>query len=314
MFQILRQKFGKLDAIEITNDVQNINLQVIHGFGAIINKFTIKNSPFSFISGYEDFNDLIEQHPYYSRSAKLFPFSNRLENGRYSYQSNNYTLPSNFPWSEHAVHGLLYNQPFDIINSHATEQSASITLRYSTHHLHSGYPFAFQIDITYRIDLQCVLSCTTKITNLDNRPLPFGDACHPYFSLGCKLEKTTLTMPSCQKLQQIDGLPNGHSHLFTDFAQPCSLAERPLDDCFEFETIYPIQLSFERMDKVAKLTFTQDASYRFIQLYTPSSESSLAIEPMTCPANAFNNQIGLLFLTPGESSTFHWQCQAQYTP
>lgn len=313
MFQIVNRKFGKLDAIEITNKIQGIDVQIIHSFGALVNKFSIKNSPFSFISGYKDFNDLIDQHPFYSRSAKLFPFPNRLENGHYSYQSIDYTLPANFPWSEHAIHGLLYNQPFDIIASEATEQSASITLRYSTDSLHHGYPFAFQIDVTYLVNLHGVLSCTTNITNLDARPLPFGDACHPYFSLGCALEETTITMPSCKQLEQVDDLPTGQSHLFSDFSQPCSLAQRPLNHCFEFDTLEPIQLSFERVDKKAKLTFTQDASYRFVQLYTPPSEPSLAIEPMTCPANAFNNQMGLLLLAPKESASFHWQCQAQYT-
>lgn len=314
MFQIFRQKFGKLDATEIINKTQGIDVQIIHSFGALVNKFSIKNSPFSFISGYKDYNDLIDQHPFYSRSAKLFPFPNRLENGSYSYQLIDYTLPPNFPWSEHAIHGLLYNQPFDIIDSEATEQSASITLRFSTDSLHHGYPFAFQIDVTYLVDLHGVLSCTTKITNLDDRPLPFGDACHPYFSLGCALQETTLTMPSCKQLQQTDDLPNGQTHPFTDFVEPSSLSQYELNHCFEFEGSAPIQLSFERMDKRAKLTFTQDASYPFIQLYTPPSEASLAIEPMTCPANAFNNKIGLLHLAPGESSSFHWQCQAQYTP
>ncbi|MEZ9598574.1 aldose 1-epimerase, partial [Vibrio sp. 10N.286.46.A8] len=40
----------------------------------------------------------------------------------------------------------------------------------------------------------------------------------------------------------------------------------------------------------------------------------IAIEPMTCPADAFNNQIGLLTLSPNQSQTFTWQCQANYQP
>ena len=37
----------------------------------------------------ENSDELINQNPFYSRSAKLFPFPNRLNNGRY--QFNNQT-------------------------------------------------------------------------------------------------------------------------------------------------------------------------------------------------------------------------------
>jgi len=314
MFQINKQKFGQLDAIEISHLTQGIELQIIHTFGALINKFVVNNSPFSFISGYKDFDDLVEQHPFFSRSAKLFPFPNRLDKGQYSYQSIDYQLPANFPWSEHAVHGLLYNQPFEMISSQATDEFATITLRFSTDALHTGYPFAFQIDITYLINLNGELSCTTSITNFDQRPLPFGDACHPYFSLDCPLKDTRLSMPSCQKLALIDDLPSGESHDFSDFETPHSLINTTLNDCFEFTHNEPVTLLFERADHSAKLTFSQEAGYRFLQLYTPPSEASLAMEPMTCPSNAFNNHIGLLFLDSGESTNFTWQCQPQYTP
>lgn len=313
MFQINQEKFGELDTIEIVNNAQGIEVQIIHTFGALINKLSVNNSPFSFISGYKDFNNLVEQHPFYSRSAKLFPFPNRLEKGSYSYLSTDYTLPANFCWSEHAIHGLLYNQPFEIISTQATQESATVSLRFSTQSLHSGYPFAFQINITYMIDLHAALSCITTVTNLDKRPLPFGDAWHPYFSLGCSLEDTLLTMPACKKLQQKDDLPNGHSQVFTEFIKPSSLSQHNLNDCFEFDTTEPIELLLERADHSAKLKYNQDPSYRFMQLYMPPSESSLAIEPMTCPANSLNNHIGLLLLPSQQSLSFRWQCQAQYT-
>ena len=35
--------------------------------------------------------------------------------------------------------------------------------------------------------------------------------------------------------------------------------------------------------------------------YIPPDRSSIALEPMTCKANAFNNGDGLITLAPGES-------------
>ncbi len=313
MFHINKERLGKLDAIEIKNDALGIEVQIIHSFGALINKLSVNHSPFSFISGYKDYNDLIDQHPFFSRSAKLFPFPNRLEQGRYSYLGTDYQLPANFPWSEHAVHGLLYNQAFDVISTQVNDDSAGVTLRFSTESLHSGYPFAFQIDITYLIDLRGVLSCSTTVTNLDSVALPFGDAWHPYFTLGCPLEDTLITMPQCHQLELVEDFPTGQSHVFDEFAKPMSLAHQTLNHCFEFNSKEPVRLLLERHDQSAILEYQQDPSYRFMQLYTPPSEPSLAIEPMTCPTDAFNNQIGLLTLPPNQSSTFHWQCHAKYT-
>ncbi len=112
MFRIEKEKFGELDSININNKEEGIEIQIITQFGSIINKYIVNHSPFSFISGYKSYQELIETNPFFSRSAKLFPFPNRLDKGRYSYRSHSFQLPANFPWSDNAVHGLLYNQPF----------------------------------------------------------------------------------------------------------------------------------------------------------------------------------------------------------
>ena len=43
----------------------------------------------------------------------------------------------------------------------------------------------------------------------------------------------------------------------------------------------------------------------YLQLYTPVDRNSIAIEPMSCIANAFNNGIGLKELGPGRQ--FNWE-------
>ena len=44
-------------------------------------------------------------------------------------------------------------------------------------------------------------------------------------------------------------------------------------------------------------------AYRYLQVYTPPGRESIAIEPMTCAPNAFNNGMGLIRLDPGEAFT-----------
>jgi aldose 1-epimerase len=61
----------------------------------------------------------------------------------------------------------------------------------------------------------------------------------------------------------------------------------------------------------AGLTLWVDESYRYLQLFTGDplpdvSRRSLAIEPMTCPPNAFRTGEDLIRLEPGASVTSAW--------
>ncbi|GMQ46808.1 aldose 1-epimerase [Vibrio sp. 10N] len=312
MFKITQDNFGHFGSLQIKNSKRGILLEIIQDFGAIINKLIINNSPFSFIQGYQSAEELTKTHPFFSRSAKLFPFPNRLENGQYQFQQQTFALPANFPWSQDAVHGLLYNQPFSILHTDANVDYAEVTLRYNTEHLCAGFPHSFLLDVIYRIDSDGVLTCTTEITNTGVNSLPYGDAWHPYFSLGCERDQVKLTMPSSQELVSESGLPTGSFKPFDQFTKGAWLGDAELNHCFQFELSRPIALSLERADQRASIRYQQDASYPFIQLYTPNSESTLAIEPMTCPANAFNNHIGLKELCPNQLERFTWQCQVSY--
>jgi aldose 1-epimerase len=50
--------------------------------------------------------------------------------------------------------------------------------------------------------------------------------------------------------------------------------------------------------------------FGYIQVFTPRDypgrELTVAIEPMTCPANAFNSGEALRWLAPGESFEASW--------
>ncbi|EHY9857435.1 aldose 1-epimerase [Vibrio parahaemolyticus] len=312
MFKIKKSLFGQYESINIYNADKSTYLQIINGFGGIVNHFQVGNSPFSFIQGYANAEELTTKNPFFSRSAKLFPFPNRLNQGRYSYQGNEFQLAANFSWSEHAVHGLLYNQPLSLVDQHAEENFASVTLRFETDHLDEGYPFAFALDITYRVDASGQLSFTTKVHNTGTQTMPLGDAWHPYFNLGTSLDMCELSMSLNSALEQIDDLPTGNKEHHDRFDVPTSLQGIVLNNCFEFDNASSNHITLSRQDGMAKVEVEMDASYRFVQFYIPNSESTLAIEPMTCPADAFNNQMGLIHLEPAQQQVFTWHCTAQY--
>lgn len=313
MFKININDHEGMEVINIANAQFGIELDIIASFGAIINRFVVSNSPFSFIAGYRDHQDLLDTHPFFSRSAKLFPFPNRLASGRYQFAGQSYQLAANFPWSEHAVHGLLYNQPFHIKVTDANVEQASVTLSFVSSQLDNpGYPFPFTLEVEFVINTSGKLTCRTSITNTGASDLPFGDAWHPYFSLGVERSELLLNMSPCHEWLHEQDLPTGEKRPFDQFTQAISIEGHELNHCFEFDSSSDAKLTLSRTDDKACLHFAQDAHYPFIQLYTPASESSIAVEPMTCPANVFNNGFGLLVLKPGKTQTLEWHCQAIY--
>ena len=55
------------------------------------------------------------------------------------------------------------------------------------------------------------------------------------------------------------------------------------------------------------MIYWQEADkFPYVQLFTPPSRKSLAIEPMTCNIDAFNNKEGLWYLEIGEKRTMEF--------
>ena len=64
-------------------------------------------------------------------------------------------------------------------------------------------------------------------------------------------------------------------------------------------------------DGDAAVTLWVDESYGYLMLFTGDTRPdvnrrSLAVEPMTCPPNAFRTGDSLIRLEPGESATAAW--------
>ena len=49
----------------------------------------------------------------------------------------------------------------------------------------------------------------------------------------------------------------------------------------------------------------------YLQVFTPPNRKSVAIEPMSCPGNAFNSGLGLQYLSPGD--TRHWIVKLKFS-
>src|SRR5262249_48691167 len=73
-----------------------------------------------------------ETNPVPTRSGIpiLFPFPNRIRDGRFSWAGREYQLPGNDPIKKNAIHGFACRRPWRVKNSNAKDDLATLTAEF----------------------------------------------------------------------------------------------------------------------------------------------------------------------------------------
>ncbi len=264
-----------------------------------------KELNYSILDGAKNYSELIKNEWY--KGAKLVPFPNRIRDGRYSFNRKSYKLPINFQSQKHAIHGLLYNQKFTVKDRTVSKKSSSILLEHLSLGRTDGYPFKFKVHIKYTLSSDGFES-NTVIKNEHSAKIPIGDGWHPYFRLKGSLADMLLRIPSTRQIE-VDSrtIPTGEIRPFEKFSSLSKIADEEIDSGFQLRKrngLAETELVDQEHD--LKLTVWQETGemkYNYVQIFIPPSRKSIAIEPMTCNINAFNNGEGLIILNP--KSTFN---------
>ena len=231
-------------------------------------------------------------------SSILFPFVNRIKDGKYSFNNLKYKLNCNEVDKNNALHGLVYNKTFVYKKKALTLNDAAVTLQYKDTGKHQGFPFKFDIELTYTLNKKGII-VSVNITNKDKKIFPFSLGWHPYFQ-SKNLENSRLNFSGKKKYvfdkqQIISGTTDLNIEL------PFQLKAVKLDDCYLLKTN---EIDFSTPEYHFKITSTSKEN--FLQLYTPKTCNVIAIEPMTGIADNFNNKIGLQTLQPNETYNIKW--------
>lgn len=249
-----------------------------------------------------------------ARGAPLIPWPNRLADGRYGFEGENYQVALSEPEKHNAIHGLLRWQPWHALR-HARTQVAMATTLFPT----PGYPFHLEIEIDYRLDDEG-LTVTTTATNVGGRPCPFGAGQHPYLSPGSGLiDECTLTLSAATRIltdeqRQLPVGREGVEGTAYDFREPRLLGPQKLDFPFTDLSRDADGRAWARLrgtDGHSAELWT-DERYSIIELYTGDTlapdrqRRGLGAEPMSCPPNAFQSGESLVRIEPGQSHTMSW--------
>jgi aldose 1-epimerase len=246
------------------------------------------------------------------RGQVLLPWPNRLEDGTYEFDGRVHQLPLNEPEQRNALHGLARWSAWTL-----DEREPDRVVVEHLLHPQPGYPFSLAVRIEYALS-DGGLSVTTTATNVGPDACPYGCGAHPYLTLGtATVDSLILTAPGRQVLRANErGIPTGQAAVEGteyDFTQPRAVGSTRLDHCFtdlsRSEGVARVEL--RAPEGTAGLTLWMDETYRYLMLFTGDpfpdvNRRSLAVEPMTCPPNAFRTGDDLIRLEPGSSFTSRW--------
>jgi galactose mutarotase-like enzyme len=157
------------------------------------------------------------------------------------------------------------------------------------------FPHRLELGIELRPDV-LTISTTLLATGAVAVPVAFG--WHPYLQLPpAPRREWDLELPAMEALE-LDALqlPTGGQHLFEGIQGP--LRRKTFDD--GFGGVEPRAELSVRADQHG-VTVSFDEGYSYAQVYAPSNQDVVALEPMTAPTNALVSGRGLAFAQPGTS-------------
>ena len=250
----------------------------------------------------------------------LTPWPNRIDGGRYAFCGTQYQLALTEPAHGNAIHGLTRWAAWALVRHDAS----AVVLRTAPHG-QQGYPFCLQIDAEYRLEADTGLHVAITAANRGSRPAPYGTGSHPYLTAGAPMvDGCELTLPAAFWLPTDDrGIPSAPAAPVDgtpyDFRKPRTIGDARLDHALtgldrDRDGRAWAQLAAEG-GAGARVGLWAGEGYRWLQVFTGDPlgpdrrRKALAIEPMTCPPNAFVTGEDLLVLEPCQAVTHTWGIQ-----
>lgn len=306
-FEVSIDKSARYPVI-ILKDSQTGCEAEIYSFGGLLNAYRLPTASgiVNVVEGFASVADAEKNITDGFKSAKLNPFVCRLHKGSYSFQDKQYKVNS-FYIGDHAIHGLTYRAVFEVLNVSTDISHAGVQLQYRYNGSDAGYPFPFTLTVEWKLqagEQGNTLSATTAVLNNHTTAIPLIDGWHPYFTLGTALDECSLQFNTDLQVEfNGDLLPTGNTIPDARFVKGLSMNGIELDNCFLLDPSRE-QSRCILQNNLLRLTIEPDASYPYLQIYTPPHRKSIAIENLTGAPDAFNNGIGLIVLPGAEERSF----------
>lgn len=226
----------------------------------------------------------------------LVPWPNRIANGRYQFNGKTFTPAINDHLSASAIHGLLAWQAWQVIG----QTDSGVTLSAFLPPTY-GYPFMLAVEVTWQLDENAGLNACILSKNIGDVTAPYGAGVHPY--LTCNLhpiDDCELQMPSRDVFDASSATRFTTPEL--DFLHRRKIGTTQIDHTFhvpENDVWWGVRLTHPQ----SAMSVWLQSHQPWLQLYSGEklARKGLAVEPMSCPPDAFNSGIDLVLLHPGDT-------------
>jgi aldose 1-epimerase len=246
----------------------------------------------------------------------LFPFPNRIRQGKFTWEGREYSLPVSDTFGN-AIHGFCADRPWRVTKQGPHFVTGQFQLSVDAPDRLPLWPADFRLDVEYRLWHNRLRASFTISNPSRDNPLPWGLGTHPYFRapLGSagRRENCTVDVPASERWELVDCLPTGRRQPVEparDLRGGVSLAGLQLDDVYTGLSYAGPQFDCTLIDERSGVQLTQTCPpiFREVVAFTPPGRASICLEPYTCVTDAVNLQArgvdtGLRILSPG--AEFH---------
>jgi aldose 1-epimerase len=243
----------------------------------------------------------------------LVPWPNRVRDGRWTLDGKPQQLDITEPSKGNASHGLLRNTGYRV-----TDRSDDAVTLSATVFPQHGYPFHLDVSVRYALTPSGI-GVTYGVRNVGEGSAPFGVGSHPYLRVGDTAMRDLVVTVSGERLLETDerSLPlrevpvEGSGR---DLRSGAALRGLDLDTAYTgLETVDgKVRHRLTAPDGTA-VELAADPEFGWVQVFTnevydtdDGRIDAVAVEPMTCPADAFNSGTGLLHLERDEQWVGGW--------
>lgn len=284
--------------LSTTDGKRGVEIWPSHGFNCLRWWISERGTPAELLFVRPDW----EQDPVPTRSGVpvLFPFPNRIREGRFTFQNRTYQLPCNDPAEANAIHGFTPRKAWRVVKQRIDSTSAEITgefrLSLDAPEVLPLWPGDCSIRLTCRLE-ESRLGYVAVVTNDSELDVPFGFGLHPYFQLPTGtpgIADYQLTAPVEYEWELEANLPTGQTRpVPSELNAGMTIGEQVFDHLYGG---LPKSANPEELQQVGKVGHRDagsievwaDSAFRELILFTPPHRDAVAIEPYTCPTDAAN--------------------------
>lgn len=254
------------------------------------------------------------------RGCVLVPWPNRVADGRYVFEGITHQVPLNEPQRSNALHGLAVWADWTVVAG--SDDSVALEYRIPAQ---EAYPFDVLVAATYRLAADG-LHWSVRATNLGAVRAPYGLGSHAYLVAGPgRVDDWTLSLPASRVLEvSADRLlpvairpVDAYRDAALDFRAARVLGATFVDHAYTGLASSAVdggvcRAEVRAQDGTGVAMAWDPRALPWVQVHTADRpepqlhRAGLAVEPMSCPPDAFNSGSDLIVLEPGATHEASW--------